>query len=80
MDDFRADVAWAMKGEDEPVTYEQWKAYMEQYRAELAAMPAPAWAEEDLAQAKSLGITDGKRPLDLASRCEVAVMIARSKN
>ena len=31
MDDFRADVARWMEGEDETVTYEQWKEYMDRY-------------------------------------------------
>ena len=36
MDDFRADVARWMEGEDETVTYEQWKEYMDRYLAERA--------------------------------------------
>mgnify|MGYP000594528781 CR=1 FL=1 len=40
MDDFRADVARWMEGEDETVTYEQWKEYMDRYLAERAELPA----------------------------------------
>ena len=80
MDDFRADVARAMKGEDdEMLTYEQWKAYMEQYRKELADQPASGWAEEELAAAVTEGVTDGKRPRDLVTREEAAIMAMRSK-
>lgn len=81
MDDFRADVARTMKGEDEIVTYEQWKEYMERYRAELGAMPAPEWAVStgELAKAIALGITDGTRPQDLVTRAEAAIMAVRTK-
>lgn len=78
MDDFRAEVARLMKGEDD-VTYEQWKEFMEQYRQELGQQPAPDWGEKELEQAKKLGLTDGSRPQDLATRQEVASMIIRAK-
>lgn len=58
--------------EPEDPGYEQWKAYMERYRAELvgqaAAMP------ELLEEAVSMGLTDGSRPRDLMTREEGAVM------
>lgn len=72
MDDFRADVARAMKGEDEPVTYEQWKEFMNRYRQELKEKP-PAMPEL-LEQAMELGLTDGSRPRDLVTREEAAIM------
>lgn len=78
MDDFRAEVARLMKGEDD-VTYEQWKEFMEQYRQELGQQPAPDWGQKELEQAKELGLTDGSRPQDLATRQEVASMIIRAK-
>lgn len=78
MDDFRADVAWAMRGEDEIMTYEQWKKYMERYRAELGALPPSAWAEKDMTEAMANHITDGTRPQDLTTRQEVAAMIVRA--
>ena len=78
MDDFRAEVARLMKGEDD-VTYEQWKEFMEQYRQELGQQPAPDWGEKELERAKELGLTDGSRPQDLATRQEVASMIIRAK-
>lgn len=72
MDDFRHDVSELMKGEDEAVTYEQWKEFMERYRQELREMPAgmPQLLEE----AKEMGLTDGHRPRDLVTREEAAVM------
>lgn len=80
MDNFRADVAQAMNGEDEIVTYEQFKEYMERYRKELAAQPVPAWAVQsgEWDKAKQLGLTDGSRPQDLVPRVEVAAMIVRA--
>ena len=82
MDNFRADVARTMKGEDE-MSYEQFKAYMEQYRKELAALPAPAWAVQtgEWDKAEKAGIIAGKsRPQDLVTRAEAAAMIVRAGN
>jgi len=79
MEDVRNDVARAMKGEDDGMlTYEQWKEYMNQYREELRAMGAPKWGKAELEQAVAMGLTDGSRPCDLASRQEVASMVIRS--
>ena len=55
--------------------YEQWKQYMERYRAELAERPVSSWAENLLQEAKDAGITDGTRPQDLVTRQEAAVMV-----
>ena len=66
--------------EEEIVTYEQWKAYMDRYRAELGGQPVPDWGAAELERAKELGVTDGSRPMDLATRCEVASMILRAKD
>ena len=81
MDNFRADVARTMKGEDE-MSYEQFKAYMEQYRKELAAQPVPDWAVRtgEWDQAEKAGIiADKSRPQDLVTRAEAAAMIVRAK-
>lgn len=81
MDDFRADVARIMKGEDdEMLSYEQWKEYMERYRKELGGQPVPDWGREELERAQKLGLTDGSRPMDLATRQEVVSMIVRAKD
>lgn len=71
MDEFRRDTAMSME-EEHVLTYEQWVAYLERYRQELSARPAVMG--ELFSQAKELGITDGGRPLDFASREECAVM------
>lgn len=82
MDDFRNDVANKMKGENEEVTYEQWKDFMNQYREELASLPVPDWAVKSGEWDKAISekITDGKRPQDLITRAEVAAMIDRKNS
>lgn len=82
MDDFRADVARTMKGEDdEMLSYEQWKEYMDRYEKERAALPAPEWAEKtgEWDQAHKAGIiADLSCPQSPATRAEVAAMIIRA--
>lgn len=58
--------------EPEDPGYEQWKAYMERYRAELAGQTAAM--PELLEEARAMGLTDGSRPRDLMTREEGAVM------
>ena len=72
MDDFRTDVARWMEGEDETVTYEQWKEYMDRYLAERAELPASM--PKLFAEANELGLTDGTRPMAFVTREESAVM------
>ena len=67
--------------DEEMLSYEQWKQYMEQYRKELGALPAPAWAEKTGEWDKAFdgGIIAGKdRPQDLVTRAEAAAMIVRA--
>lgn len=83
MDDFRADVALIKEGDDEMLSYEQWKEYMDRYEKERAALPAPAWAEKtgEWDRAHSAGIiADQSRPQSPATRVEVAAMIIRAMN
>lgn len=55
--------------------YEQFKKYMERYRAELASLPVSDWAAEGVAEAVRLGImADGSRPRDYVTRQEAAIM------
>ena len=77
MDDFRADVARTMEG-DETVTYEQWLEYMTRYRQELAQQGASM--PDLLADAKTMGLTDGTRPRDLVTREEAAIMARAAAN
>lgn len=65
--------------EDETVNYEQWKEYMARYRKELAELPGPGWGAAEMDRAVERGITDGTRPMDWATRQEVASMILRAE-
>lgn len=83
MDDFRADVAAALKGGERDLTEQEVRAIV---REELAAaqserdkLPVSDWAKEGLEKAKAAGITDGKRPRGWATREEVALMVAAGK-
>ncbi len=80
MDNVRADVARLMKGDDEIVTYEQWKEFMDRYRKELGEKPVPAWAQNtgEWDKAEQEGISDGRRPQDMVTRAECAAMILRA--
>ena len=81
MDDFRADVAALIREEDEDMSYEQWKQYMDRYRADLAAQAADPWAVPFIAQAIDAGLmtdVDGsiERPRDFVTREELATVAA----
>lgn len=79
MDDFRADVARIMKGENEKVTYEQWKGYMERYLAERAKLPPSGWAASAIKKAVDMGITsDGSRPGSFVTREESFAMAVKA--
>lgn len=75
MNDFRADVAREMEGDGDDMSYEKFKEYMEQYRKELAGKGPSDWAKANLEDAVRMGLTDGSRPQDLATRQEVALMV-----
>lgn len=57
MDNFRADVAAEM--EDEPMTYEQFKEFMNQYRNELRDNDASAYSKEARDWAVEMGLVAG---------------------
>lgn len=67
---------------EEEVTYEQWKAFMDQYRKELAELPPSGWIEKsrEWEAAQQMGIVSegAGRPRDLATREEVAAMMVRA--
>ena len=68
--------------EDENMSYEQWKEYMERYRQELREMPESDWyQQQDKAAVEALGIfkPDGvvTYPQDLITREQVGALIAR---
>lgn len=51
---------------------------LEKAQRHAAALPAPNWAKEELAQAAGTGITDGKEPMALVTRCQAAIMAKRA--
>jgi len=65
--------------EEKPVSYEQWKQYMDQYLKEQGELPASGWAGDILAKAKLAGIYDGSRPRSFATREETAAMVLAGK-
>ena len=67
------------KEEGGEMSYGQWKEYMDRYRRELRADHDKCWAEEELDAAVAAGITDGKRPHDLVTREEAAIMAMRAR-
>lgn len=73
MGDFRRDVAEEM--EDDNMTQEKFNEMMDNYLAHLATLPPSDWAKKNLADAVSLGFTDGTSPRALATREQVALMI-----
>ena len=77
MDDFRADVAHELEGDnlDEQRIRTIVREEMAATEAERAKLPADGWAEQGLAEAKARGITDGSRPRSYATRQEVALMV-----
>ncbi len=61
--------------EDETVTYEQWKEYMDRYLAERAKLPPSGWAADAVRKAVEMGITaDGARPGSFVTREEAFTM------
>ena len=81
MDDFRAAVAARFREEDDTMSYEQWKQYMDRYRAELGAQAADPWAAPYIAQAIDAGLMADvggtiERPRDFVTRQELAVSLA----
>ena len=68
--------------EDDIVSYDKFKEYMEQYETEKAALPTPAWAVQtgEWIQAHEAGIiADLSRPQSHVTRAEAAAMVMRSK-
>ena len=75
------EVTRRLQEEDENMSYEQWKQYMDRYRAELAAQPPSEWAVPYIAQAIDAGLMTEKdgtieRPRDFVTRQELATSLA----
>lgn len=82
METFRKQVKyyWAVDArehnkEDEEVTQEQFDEMMDNYLARRANMPPSDWAKKGLEEAVSMGIIDGSRPQNFATREQVALMV-----
>ena len=78
MDDFRADVAREMKGEnemDEQTIRRIVRDELSRLEAERAKEPPSDWARVKLELARARGLTDGTRPRSYATREEVAIMV-----
>ena len=75
------EVSRRLQEEDEDMSYEQWKQYMDRYRAELGTQAADPWAVPYIAQAIDAGLmTDVggtiERPRDFVTRQELATSLA----
>lgn len=64
--------------EEDTMSYEDFKKYMEQYRAEQGKKPVSSWAKAAWDKLTRAKVTDGSRPGDLITREEVATMIDRA--
>lgn len=67
--------------EEETVTYEQWKEYMNRYQQEQAEKPVPVWAQNngEWDEAKSAGIiTKSTKPQELCTKAEAAAFALRA--
>lgn len=63
-----------VKGDDDGMSYDQFKAFMLQYEAEKAK-EAATWEKVVMTEAKSKGIMDGTRPKSNITRGEVAQVL-----
>lgn len=75
------------KGDDEMLSYEQWKEYMEQYCAEIGAMKVDDFAKPSITACINAGIMANvgtelepeiERPKDFLTRQEAAIMHAQA--
>ena len=64
--------------EEDTMSYEDFKKYMEQYRAEQGKKSVSSWAKAAWDKLTRAKVTDGSRPGDLITREEVATMIDRA--
>lgn len=71
------DVCYAdyKKKEEDTMTGEQIYNALNEH---LDTLPLPEWARKELAEAKEMGITDGKHPMRLMPRYQAAIMAKRA--
>ena len=68
--------------EEEPVTYEQWKEFMDRYLKERGELPVPGWAQNngEWEAARAAGIVSkSTKPQDLCTKVEAAAFALRVK-
>lgn len=75
------EVTRRLQEEDEDMSYEQWKQYMDRYRKELGQEKADPWAVPYIREAVAAGLmtdVDGsiERPRDFVTREELATSLA----
>jgi hypothetical protein len=63
--------------EDEIVTYEDFKAYMEKYETEKRSQPVSAWAKDVWEELTDRGVFDGTAPRAELTREQAAALIER---
>lgn len=66
------------KKEEEPVTYEEWKAFQARYEKEKAAEQVSSYAKDSVAKAVKHGISDGSAPKANCTREQVLTMLDRA--
>jgi len=71
--------AAAGKEDDDMLSYEQFKQYMDQFEAEKAKAPTYDEAEKAMVKAKTAGLMDGTRPRSSLTRGDFAVILDRAK-
>lgn len=69
------DTAGIWNYEEDNMTGEQIYTRLNEY---LAGQELPAWARDELEQAVAMGVTDGKRPMELVPRYQAAIMAKRA--
>lgn len=56
------------------MTDEQAYELLSKAQRHAATLPAPNWAKEEMEQAVAAGVTNGKSPMELVTRCQAAIM------
>lgn len=81
MDEFRKQVDVRMKGEDDEMSYEQFKEYMDRYLKEQGDKPYSDWAvrKEVPFEISKTGISDGKAPRRFCTREEAFLMLLNAE-
>lgn len=60
------------------LTDEQAYELLSKAQRHAATLPTPGWAMKELTEAVEAGVTDGKEPLAMVTRCQAAIMAKRA--